>query len=165
MIKPMLLSSLLTEVQEKGYVASFPSLINVSGEATYIMVLKDANGIVKMHALVNVENYSIVATGVTQSDAKQAYIELLKQEGIIKEEEVPTPPAAESKSAEVTVEQTRIVTISGESWAYFYGSDGFVYKKMIREDESVLLIQDQGKYTLVYTETENEKIRQIVSWN
>ena len=153
------------EVQEKGYVASFPSLINVSGEATYIMVLKDANGIVKMHALVNVENYSIVATGVTQSDAKQAYIELLKQEGIIKEEEVPTPPAAESKSAEVTVEQTRIVTISGESWAYFYGSDGFVYKKMIREDESVLLIQDQGKYTLVYTETENEKIRQIVSWN
>ena len=153
------------EVQEKGYTASFPSLINVSGEATYIMVLKDANGIVKMHALVNVENYSIVATGVTQSDAKGAYLELLRQEGILKDEEVPTPPPAETKSAEIIVQQTRIVTIEGESWVYFYGNDGMVYKKMIREDESVLLIQDQGKYTVVYTETENEKIRQIVSWN
>ena len=153
------------EVQEKGYVASFPSLINVSGEATYIMVLKDANGIVKMHALVNVENYSIVATGVTQSDAKQAYIELLKQEGIIKEEELPPPPAVETKSAEITVRQTRVVTLSGESWAYFYGSDGFVYKKMIREDESVLLIEDKAVYTFAYTETENAKIRQLVSWS
>ena len=38
------------EVQEKGYEASFPSLVNVSGEATYIMVLKDATGIVKLYA-------------------------------------------------------------------------------------------------------------------
>ena len=44
------------EVQEKGYVASFPSLVNISGQATYIMVLKDDAGLVKLYALVNVEN-------------------------------------------------------------------------------------------------------------
>ena len=75
------------EVQEKGYDASFPSLINVSGEATYIMVLKDNAGLVKLYALVNVENHSIVATGTTQEAAKIAYLELLCEEGIIDEEQ------------------------------------------------------------------------------
>jgi hypothetical protein len=71
------------EVQEKGYQASFPALINVSGEATYIMVLKDANGIVKQYALVNVEHYSLVATGDTQAEAMTAYKKLLAQNGIV----------------------------------------------------------------------------------
>lgn len=153
------------EVQEKGYVASFPSLINVSGEATYIMVLKDANGIVKMHALVNVENYSIVATGVTQTDAKQAYVQLLKEEGIVTEEVPPEPVAPDPETVSVTVKQVRTVTISGESWLYLTGDDGNLYKKMIREDESLLLITEDQKITVNYYETETEQIRQIVSWS
>ena len=153
------------EVQEKGYVASIPSLINVSGEATYIMVLKDANGIVKMHALVNVENYSIVATGVTQTDAKQAYVQLLKEEGIVTEEVPPEPVAPDPETVSVTVKQVRTVTISGESWLYLTGDDGNLYKKMIREDESLLLITEDQKITVNYYKTETEQIRQIVSWS
>ena len=53
------------EVQEKGYVASFPALINVRGKATYIMVLKDSGGLVKLYAMVNVENYIPLALSVT----------------------------------------------------------------------------------------------------
>ncbi|MBO5270523.1 MAG: hypothetical protein J6B77_07045, partial [Clostridia bacterium] len=71
------------EVQEKAYVASFPSLVNISGEATYIMVLKDANSIVKLYALVNVENYSIVATGATQEEVMTEYKRLLVQNNVI----------------------------------------------------------------------------------
>ena len=73
------------EVQEKGYTASFPSLVNIAGEATYIMVLKDANSIVKLYALVNVENYGIVATGATQDEVMQAYKALLVQNVVIEE--------------------------------------------------------------------------------
>jgi hypothetical protein len=155
------------EVQEKGYVASFPSLINVSGEATYIMVLKDANGIVKMHALVNVENYSIVATGTTQSDAKQAYIKLLMQEGIIKEEEAPSviPPEVETKSATVTVNEIRIITLDGNSVMYLTGDDGNLYKQNISADESLLLIKQNERLTVNYHDTDVEKIRQIISWS
>jgi hypothetical protein len=155
------------EVQEKGYVASFPSLINVSGEATYIMVLKDANGIVKMHALVNVENYSIVATGTTQSDAKQAYIKLLMQEGIIKEEEAPSviPPEVETKSATVTVNEIRIITLDGNSVMYLTGDDGNLYKQNISADESLLLIKQNDRLTVNYHDTDVEKIRQIISWS
>ena len=89
------------EVQEKGYTASFPALINVEGEATYIMVLKDAGGLVKLYALVNVEKYSIVATGETQKEAMQAYKQLLVQEGILSpdsiiDEEQQIPPRGRS---------------------------------------------------------------------
>lgn len=155
------------EVQEKGYVASFPSLINVSGEATYIMVLKDANGIVKMHALVNVENYSIVATGTTQTDAKQAYIKLLMQEGIIKEEEAPSviPPEVETKSATVNVTEIRIITVDGNSVMYLTGDDGNLYKQTVSADESLLLIKQNDRLTVNYHDTDVEKIFQMINWS
>ena len=93
------------EVQEKGYVASFPSLINVSGQATYIMVLKDDAGLVKLYALVNVENYSIVATGATQADAMSAYKKLLRQSDI--------DIGTDDETTEITVKDVEIVMVSG----------------------------------------------------
>ena len=117
------------EVQEKGYVASFPSLINVSGEATYIMVLKDSGGLVKLYALVNVESYSIVATGNTQTEAKQEYIKLLKQNGITGGNNTSTEDTA--PSADITVSDIRIVAVGGESIAYITANDGYLYKQSV----------------------------------
>ncbi len=153
------------EVQEKGYDASFPSLINVSGEATYIMVLKDANGIVKMHALVNVENYSIVATGVTQMDAKQAYIQLLEQEGIIQGTIKDPLPEQAKETATVTVAEIRMVTVEGNSVLYLTADDGNLYKQTVATDESMLLIKVGDKLDISYHQTGLAKIRQIVSWD
>ena len=68
------------EVQEKRYQASFPSLILVDGHPTYIMVLKDANGLVKMYAAVNVEQYNMVATATAQDDCITKYRALMKGE-------------------------------------------------------------------------------------
>lgn len=65
------------EVQEKGYQASFPSLINVDGQPTYIMVLKDASGLVKLYAAVNVEQYNLVTTATTQAECIQKYRTLI----------------------------------------------------------------------------------------
>ena len=157
------------EVQEKGYVASFPSLINVSGEATYIMVLKDANGIVKLHALVNVENYSIVATGTTQADAKQAYIQLLLSEGVIEEApiepEEPTPEKELKTVEKLRIDTIQIVTVEGESVVYLKCFDGNLYKKQISEDERVLLLTEGSEWSFDYYETDVEQIRELVSWS
>lgn len=152
------------EVQEKGYVASFPSLINVSGEATYIMVLKDSHGIVKLYALVNVENYSIVATATTQTEAKQAYLNLLKQEGVIENvpQTPPTTPPQEAKTAEITVTDLRIVTLSGNSVMYITGSDGNLYKQSIAENEALMLLKNGDAIKVHYTDTANEKIKVLV---
>jgi hypothetical protein len=151
------------EVQEKGYVASFPSLINVSGEATYIMVLKDANGIVKLYALVNVENYSIVATGDTQTKAKEAYIALLKEEGIVNND-VPDVPPETQKAASITVNDVRIVTVANQSVVYLTGNDGNLYKQTLDADESMMLIRAGDVLSIQYHDTQIAQIRQILSW-
>lgn len=152
------------EVQEKGYVASFPSLINVSGQATYIMVLKDSGGLVKLYALVNVEKYSVVATGTTQTEAKQEYIKLLKQNGIIGEGD--TTPDQEIPSVSFTVDSVKIVTANGESIVYLTSKEtGELFKQQISDDESILLINEGDALTASYYDTDVEKIKQIVKWS
>ncbi len=79
------------EVQEKGYQSSFPSLINVDGTPTYIMVMKDASGLVKLYATVNVEQYNIVATASTQQECIDKYRQLIGEEeatGVVENAEV-----------------------------------------------------------------------------
>ena len=150
------------EVQEKRYTASFPSLINVEGEATYIMVLKDENGLVKLYALVNVENYSIVATGDSQTTAKRAYIQELANRGVIQEEVLPAP---ETTSAEVTVKTVRLATVGGETVVYITAEDGIVYRGSLASDESLILVTEGMKLTVNYSDTDHEKIRAISSWS
>lgn len=150
------------EVQEKGYVASFPSLINVEGEATYIMVLKDENGLVKLYALVNVENYSIVATGDSQATAKKAYINELANRGVIEEEEIPAP---ETKTADVTVKTVRLATVGGEAVVYITAEDGIVYRGSLASDESLILITEGMSLTVQYAETDHERIRAVSTWS
>ena len=108
------------QVQEKGYVASFPSLVNVAGQATYIMVLKDNTGIVKLYALVNVENHSIVVTGDTQAAVMSAYKKKLQQNNL--------GIGEQNQTVEITVENVRIVPVSGVSTVYITATDGNVYK-------------------------------------
>lgn len=49
-------------LSDKGWTATFPLLINLDGEATYFMAMKDSSNVVKGYAMVNVSNYNIVAT-------------------------------------------------------------------------------------------------------
>jgi len=148
------------EVQEKGYVASFPSLINVSGEATYIMVLKDSGGLVKLYALVNVENYSIVTTGTTQTEALTSYRKLLAENGILTDGEL----SEGAPSAEIAVKDIRIVLLNNESVAYITAQTGEVYKKSISADESLMLISEGDIITVYYSETQIDGIRELISW-
>ena len=55
-------SSAQGALSDKGWSATFPILINLDGEATYFMAMKDSSNVVKGYAMVNVSNYNIVAT-------------------------------------------------------------------------------------------------------
>lgn len=65
------------KVQEKNYSATFPLLLNVSGRPTYFMSLKDAAGLVKMYAFVDVQQYQIVATGSSVREALSLFVDEL----------------------------------------------------------------------------------------
>ncbi len=152
------------EVQEKRYNASFPSLINISGEATYIMVLKDDSGIVRLYALVNVEQYTIVATGETQESAKRAYVEKLKQEGIIKDTVPDTPDVPAVNTAQITVSDIKMPVIAGDTVVYITDQEGTVYKEKLSNNELLILLKVGDKIEVNYTHTDIENIKQISSF-
>ena len=61
------------KVQEKGYEPSFPITYNINGVPTYVMALKDQAGLVKMAAMVSVQDYSLVGVGGTLQEALRSY--------------------------------------------------------------------------------------------
>ncbi len=104
-------------VQDLGYVATFPILLNISGEPTYFIPLKDATNLVKMYAMVNVAQYQIVATGSTVSACEQNYIQMLREKGVTQTEELPydeiTGTIAEIRSAVVNGTTNYYVRLEG----------------------------------------------------
>ena len=150
------------EVQEKGYEASFPALVNVKGEATYIMVLKDAGGLVKLYALVNVEKYNLVATGETQEAAMRAYTSLLFEEGVLKEES----PENKSDTFSFTVGEVSSYTVGGESYLYFKAvKDGkdVLLKCAVSDFEELLLLKEGETLTVTLQQSDKENIFFITS--
>ncbi len=76
------MSSAEGQVQHLKYNATFPLLLNVSDRPTYFMSLKDAAGLVKMYAFVDVNQYQIVGTGSSVEQARNDYISKLKNENV-----------------------------------------------------------------------------------
>lgn len=123
------------EVQEKGYQASFPSLINIDGNPTYIMVLKDSGGLVKLYAAVNVEQYNLVTTAPTQAECIAKYKELLGIEEVEKEDD---------KTEEVTVKisSLRYIDIDGNTYIYLIDEKENIYKAKAASHENMLLLNE-----------------------
>lgn len=67
------MSSAEGKVQEKGYRSSFPIMYNINGVPTYVMSLKDREGLIKMIAMVSVQDYSIVGVGNNLKEALRSY--------------------------------------------------------------------------------------------
>ena len=148
------------EVQETEYYASFPTLVNIAGEPTYIMVLKDANALVKLYALVNVEQYNIVATAETQSDVISAYIQLLAKNGVdISGSENP------DDRVEIKVKDIKFLSMSGVDFVYITAEDDKVYRiEFNAANEAVVLLKVGDTITASATLNEKTGIYQVHLW-
>ena len=82
-IEDSAMSSAEGQVQNLGYVATFPLLLNIADEPTYFMALKDGAGLVKKYAMVNVQKYQWVAIGDTIQECEKNYSALLSTNGIV----------------------------------------------------------------------------------
>lgn len=82
-IEDSAMSSAEGQVQNLGYRATFPLLLNIADEPTYFMALKDGAGLVKKYAMVNVQKYQWVAIGDTVQECEKNYTELLSTNGIV----------------------------------------------------------------------------------
>lgn len=139
------------EVQEKGYDAAFPSLINVGGVPTYIMVLKDDGGLVKMYAMVNVEQYNIVATASTQAEVFANYKKLVKTKG-----SNGTPDnSVESKTDIIKVTDIQFINTEDGNIVYIKDENHNVYKQKFEENEQLIKITAGDTIKVSYEPSED----------
>lgn len=71
------------QVQHLGYKATFPLLINIGGQPTYFMALKDNAGLVKQFAMLDIQRYQNVSIGDTVAQCQKSYEALLVTNGIV----------------------------------------------------------------------------------
>ncbi len=135
-------------VQDLGYTATFPLLLNISGEPTYFIPLKDATNLVKMYAMVNVAQYQIVATGTTVSACEQSYIQMLRDKGVTQTEQLPydqvTGRIAEIRSAVVNGTSQYYIRLEGDT-----AEDGY-YGFSAGEVPQAILLNVGDKVTISY---------------
>lgn len=126
-------------VQHLNYTSTFPLLLNISNQPTYFMALKDYAGLVKMYAMVNVQQYQIVATGASVEECQANYYKLLRQNKLDTGEEPVLP--ADEETVVGTVMALRSAVIDGTT-VYYVTLDGgnTVYSISAGEVEKVVLL-------------------------
>ena len=136
------------KVQNLGYKATFPLLLNIDKEPTYFMALKDASGLVKKYAMVNVHNYQLVSTGDSVSECENSYRTLLNSNGISQPEE---EPAADLQSITGKIIRIADAVIEGNSHYYLIleGNDT-IYDVLVGSHIDVLLLNEGDTVTLKY---------------
>lgn len=77
------MNSAIGQVQHLNYTSTFPLLLNIEGLPTYFMALKDYEGLVKLYAMVSVQDYSIVGVGATVDETRMSYINQLLDKQLI----------------------------------------------------------------------------------
>ncbi len=116
-----------SQVQQMRYTATFPLLLNIADQPTYFMALKGEDGLVKMYAMVNVQQYSIVSTGGTVAECESNYRRALANNGLIRDDqaEVVEP---DRDTAEGVIAEIRTAVLDGDSYYFLRleGQDAFI---------------------------------------
>ncbi len=138
-------------VQDLGYIATFPLLLNIADQPTYFIPLKDQANLVKMYAMVNVAQYQIVATGATVSQCEQEYIQLLSESGVTETEDLPQTEASG------TVAEIRSAVLEGNTY-YFVRLEGEeVFYALSAADNTTAVILNVGdRVTITHASSQEE---------
>lgn len=144
-------------VQQYAYNATFPLLLNISGEPTYFMALKDSSELVKMYAMVNVKQSTIVGIGNNLTECTENYAAELKRNGInldINVDELgadsdPTVTQPETIEVNGKIAEIRSVVSGGETYFYLKMADSTVYYKVsVSLAEKVVILNAGDEVTL-----------------
>ncbi len=146
-------------VQDLRYVSTFPLLLNIAGEPTYFMSLKDSSDLVKMYAMVNVGQYQLVATGSTVAQCEANYLGLLRENGF----DVSALPDVDLPENSTTVEgivaEIRTAVLDGNSY-YFVRLEGeeVFYSVLAASNQDVIILNVGDKVTIQSFDTSNASI-------
>ncbi len=149
-------------VQQYKYSATFPLLLNINGQPSYFMALKDASSLVKMYAMVNVQQYQIVATGNTVAECESQYIRMLIQNKVLPDGS-DTGPISDTETVSGVILDIRSAVLDGTTYYYVSLADGDGYYRVSAAECEIAVILNVGdKVTVQYAKSEG-KIQEAVS--
>lgn len=154
------MSSAEGQVQNLKYKATFPLLLNISGEPTYFIALKDDAGLVKKYAMVNVQKYQIVAIGDTVSSCEESYTNLMYENGI-KEVEKDTREI-ETMTAKITKIAQGVIDGNSHYYIMLEGSDE-IFDVSVVDFIDIIKYEVGQEVTVEYKE--GEKSNTVLSLN
>ncbi len=145
-------------VQDLGYNSTFPILLNISGEPTYFIPLKDAANLVKTYAMVNVARYDIVATGATVTATEEQYIRLLGDRGVV------VPDALPQTTATGVIEELRSAVLDGNTYYFIRLKGEEVFYSVSAADSNLAVILDVGdNVTIEHTPIDEDRPSEILT--
>ena len=147
-----------SQVQQMRYEATFPLLLNIADQPTYFMALKGADGLVKMYAMVNVQQYNIVETGGTVAECEANYRRTLADNGLISDSESEAAPS-DQEEVSGAVAEIRTAVLDGNSYYFLRleGEDVF-YAVNAAENPLAVILNVGDQVTVSYTAGEGSSI-------
>ena len=151
-------ASAQSQVQQMNYIATFPLLLNIADQPTYFMALKGNDGLVKMYAMVNVQQYNIVETGGTVAECEANYRRTLADNGLISDSESEAAPSDQEEAIGVVAE-IRTAVLDGNSY-YFLRLEGqeVFYAVNAAENPLAVILNAGDQVTVTYTAGESGSI-------
>lgn len=144
-------ASAISQVQQMRYVATFPLLLNIADQPTYFMSLKGEDGLVKMYAMVNVQQYNIVETGSTVAECEANYRRALADSGLISDGDAEAVPS-DQEEISGAIAEIRTAVLDGNSYYFLRleGQDTF-YAVNAAENPLAVILNAGDQVTIAYT--------------
>ena len=141
-------------IQEKGYTATFPILVNVADQPSYFISLKDNAGLVKAYSFVSVSHYQIVGVADTLEGAQKEYWRLLGVSDKPDSTDITENPSAEVLECTGVISRISSAVQNGNS-VYYLEVNGEIYIAGIDVDIRLPLLKEGDSVTLLYSRTED----------
>ena len=152
------MSSAEGQVQNLKYTATFPLLLNISGEPTYFIALKDDAGLVKKYAMVNVQKYQIVAIGDSVSQCEDNYLNLLLSNGV--KEEAKDDREIETITGEITKIAQAVIDGTSHYYLMIDGSEDIFDVSVV---DYIDVVRCEAGQTVTMEYKKGEKADTVVS--
>jgi len=119
-------------IQEKNYISTFPLLINLNKEPTYLVSLKDGAGLVKAYAFIDVVDYQKVRVTDSSAGLQTAASNYLAMLGV----EDTQVKKGEQKTG--VIDDIQEVVIDGNSYYYLkLVNDQEIYKALVSVNDGL----------------------------
>jgi hypothetical protein len=141
------------QVQQMSYTATSPLLLNIANRPTYFLSLKDSAGLVKMYAFIDVQQYQIVGTGSTISDAQKNYVTALANNDEVHLDVNALSSSEQIPKAEGAIESIQPVVADGNTrWYFKLQGDASIYVASISAGNNLPFLKAGDAVSVTYTE-------------